>query len=189
VTSTEQGKDDHARPADRRAVDWERPMLMEADTTALARPTVLSAEPNSIAVAEPDNIPVAEPNIDAPAPVDVDVQTANIRAALEGRLAELRVEHATLITDITTEERGLLVADAGDDVVDIGTKAFNREQEISLANAVRERMDQVERALERLEQGGYGWCEGCAEPIPPARLSVYPSATLCVTCKQLAERR
>ncbi|MCW2638319.1 MAG: transcriptional regulator, TraR/DksA family [Dactylosporangium sp.] len=149
-------------------------MLMEADTTALTGPTVLSAEPK---------------NIDTPAPVDADVQTANIRAALQGRLAELRVEHAELITDIMTEERGLLVPDAGDDVVDIGTKAFNREQEISLANAVRERMDQVERALERLEQGGYGWCEGCAEPIPPARLSVYPSATLCVTCKQLAERR
>jgi DnaK suppressor protein len=149
-------------------------MLMEADTTALAGPTVLPAKPNSV---------------DTPYSTGADVQTATIRAALEGRLAELRVEHRALITDITTEERGLLVPDAGDDVVDIGTKAFNREQEISLANAVRERIDQVERALQRLEQGGYGWCEGCAEPIPPARLAVYPSATLCVSCKQLDERR
>jgi DnaK suppressor protein len=157
-------------------------MLMEADTTALTGPTVLSAVPNNVAVAVPNNVAVAVPN-------NVAVQTTNVRAALEERLAELRVEHRELIADITTEERGLLVPDAGDDVVDIGTKAFNREQEISLANAVRERIDQVERALERLKQGGYGWCEGCAEPIPPARLAVYPSATQCVSCKQLDERR
>ncbi|NJC70882.1 TraR/DksA family transcriptional regulator [Planosporangium thailandense] len=152
---------------------------MEADATALAQPTALSAPPSPVEVVKPE--PVAQ--------TSVEVQTANVRAALEERLAELRLEYSSLIADMTTEERGLLVPDAGDDVVDIGTKAFNREQEISLANAVRERIDQVERALERLAQGGYGWCEGCAEPIPPARLAVYPSATLCVTCKQVAERR
>jgi DnaK suppressor protein len=116
-------------------------------------------------------------------------QTAHLRAALEGRLAELRLEHRELVTEMTTEERGLLIPDAGDDVVDIGTKAFTREQEISVANAVLGRIDQVERALERLAHGGYGSCEGCAQPIPPARLAAYPSATLCVACKQRAERR
>ncbi|NJC66724.1 TraR/DksA family transcriptional regulator [Planosporangium flavigriseum] len=173
---------------------------MEADTTALAGPTVLPDAPNGLAVAEPDNAGPAKVDsakvdsakVDSArvgAPTGAEVQTANIRAALEARLAELRLEHRELIADITTEERGLLVPDAGDDVVDIGTKAFNREQEISLANAVQERIEQAERALERLERGGYGWCEGCGEPIPPARLAVYPSATQCVTCKQLDERR
>jgi DnaK suppressor protein len=189
-------------------------MLMEADSTALAEPKATSASPSNGTVASPSNGTVASPSNgtvaspsnDAVASPDggamvgsdgadvvsrssVDVQTANIRAALEERLAELRAEHRELITDITTEERGRLVPDAGDDVVDIGTKAFTREQEISLANAVRERIGQVERALERLTQGGYGWCEGCAEPIPPARLAAYPSATLCVACKQRDERR
>jgi DnaK suppressor protein len=118
-----------------------------------------------------------------------DARMANVRAALEERLAELQVEHHELVAEMTTEERGLLVPDAGDDVVDIGTKTFHREQEISLVNAVRDRMHQVERALGRLAGGGYGECESCAEPIPPARLAAYPSATLCVACKQLDERR
>ncbi|WP_239087984.1 TraR/DksA family transcriptional regulator [Planosporangium mesophilum] len=158
-------------------------MLMEADTTALVGPTVLPASPNAGPLSATKAGPGATP------PSDVEVQTASIRAALQARLEDLRAEHRELVADITTQERGLLVPDAGDDVVDIGTKAFNREQEISLANAVRERIDQVERALERLEKGGYGWCEGCGEPIAAARLAVYPSATLCVTCKQLDERR
>jgi DnaK suppressor protein len=126
---------------------------------------------------------------DATVPAGAEARSANIRVALEERLAELRMEHHGLIADMATEERGLLVPDAGDDVVDIGTKAFTREQEISVANAVLGRIDQVERALDRLAGGGYGSCEGCSQPIPPARLAAYPSATLCVACKKLDERR
>jgi len=122
-------------------------------------------------------------------PQSAEVQTANIRAALEERLGELRGEHAELMAGLTAEERGLLVPDAGDDVVDIGNKAFIREQEMSLAHAVLERIDQVERALGRLAAGDYGHCEGCAQPIAPARLAAFPSATLCVSCKRRAERR
>ena len=47
----------------------------------------------------------------------------------------------------------------------------------------------LERALERLDEGSYGWCERCGNPIPVERLAAFPSATLCVTCKQLEERR
>jgi DnaK suppressor protein len=129
----------------------------------------------------------ADPTVLARA--EADPRTTNIRTALEERLAELRAEHHTLLADITTEERGLLVPDAGDDAIDIGTKTFNREQEISLVNAVGERILQVERALRQLANGAYGRCESCAEPIPPARLAAYPSATLCVGCKARDERR
>ena len=78
---------------------------------------------------------------------------------------------------------------AGDDQADTGTKTFEREQEISLANNILDRITQVERALERLDDGRYGWCERCGNPIPVERLAAFPSATLCVTCKQLEERR
>ena len=54
---------------------------------------------------------------------------------------------------------------------------------------ILERVTQVERALERLDEGSYGWCERCGNPIPVERLAAFPSATLCVTCKQLEERR
>lgn len=37
-------------------------------------------------------------------------------------------------------------------------------------------------ALARLEAGDFGWCEGCGEPIPPARLAIDPCVTRCVAC-------
>ena len=48
---------------------------------------------------------------------------------------------------------------------------------------------QMERAIERVDADTYGRCESCGNPIPKARLQAFPSATLCVTCKQREERR
>ncbi len=115
--------------------------------------------------------------------------TERIRLALKERRQELQVEYDQTLVDITEMQRERLTDSAGDDQADTGTKTFEREQEISLANSIKERITQVERALERLDEGGYGWCERCGNPIPVERLAAFPSATLCVTCKQLEERR
>ncbi|MEM7232698.1 MAG: TraR/DksA family transcriptional regulator [Planctomycetota bacterium] len=45
----------------------------------------------------------------------------------------------------------------------------------------------VARALEKIGDGDYGFCEECAEPILFARLQVQPTARLCVTCQSAAE--
>lgn len=115
-------------------------------------------------------------------------RTRDIRTALEQRLAELRAEHDEAVADLAGEDGGLMVVDAGDDLADIGTKTFTREQELSVVNVMRDRMAQVEHALERLADGRYGHCEGCGESIPAARLAAFPAATLCVACKQRQER-
>lgn len=116
-------------------------------------------------------------------------ETEKIRAALTARRDELRGEYDQTLSEITELQRDRFTDSAGDDQVDTGTKTFEREQEISLANSILERIAQVERALERLDEGGYGWCERCGNPIPVERLAAFPAATLCVTCKQLQERR
>ena len=116
-------------------------------------------------------------------------ETDRIRAALVGRREELRAEHQQTIAEINELQRDRLTDSAGDDQADAGTKTFEREQELSLANGILDRVNQVERALERLDEGGYGWCERCGNQIPVERLAAFPSATLCVTCKQLEERR
>lgn len=125
----------------------------------------------------------------APRTTRSTAETEKIRIALLERLDELKDEYEATVSEITELQRDRLTDSAGDDQADTGTKTFEREQEISLANAIRERVTQVERALERLGEGGYGWCERCGNPIPVERLAAFPSATLCVSCKQLEERR
>jgi len=116
-------------------------------------------------------------------------ETEKIRLALTGRRDELQSEYDQTISDLTELQRDRLTDSAGDDQADTGTKTFEREQEITLANNLLERITQVERAIERLGEGHYGYCERCGNAIPVERLAAFPSATLCVHCKQLEERR
>lgn len=109
--------------------------------------------------------------------------------------ADLRAEVERLRADVATAEEALadLLRDAsdgaGDDQADAGSKNFEREHEMSIANNAREMLLQSERALNRIAAGTYGVCESCGEPIGKARLQVFPRATLCMSCKQKQERR
>lgn len=78
---------------------------------------------------------------------------------------------------------------AGRDPADVGSSNFERDQELSLAHNVREMADQARLALQLFDEGHYGLCEVCGQPIGKGRLQVFPRATLCVTCKQREERR
>jgi len=117
------------------------------------------------------------------------LELAEVRADLESRRSELRQEVDAAISDIAQRQRDGGGDGAGDDQADAGAKTFEREHEISLAHNSRVLLDQVERALQRIATGTYGSCESCGNPIPKARLQAFPSATLCVTCKQREERR
>ena len=108
---------------------------------------------------------------------------------------ELESEIARLTAQISEAEEGIadLLRDsgdgAGDDQADAGTKTFEREHEMSLANNARDLLFQNEQALAKLADGTYGSCERCTNPIGKLRLQAFPRATLCVSCKQLEERR
>jgi RNA polymerase-binding protein DksA len=111
-----------------------------------------------------------------------------VRKELEEQAGELRGEIDTAEAASESLKRDQSSEGSGDEGRR-GTKTFEREHEMSLANNSRDLLVQVERALGRLDAGTYGRCENCGNPIPKARLQAFPRATLCVTCKQREERR
>ena len=111
-----------------------------------------------------------------------------VRAELEADIARLREEISAAEYDLAGLMRDAGEG-AGDDQADAGTKTFEREQEISLANNARGMYEQSVHALERIEDGSYGICESCGSPIGKNRLLAFPRATLCVPCKSKQERR
>jgi RNA polymerase-binding protein DksA len=115
-------------------------------------------------------------------------ELADIRKLLEAEARDLRGE-----IDDAEEQTAALKRDSGGegtgDEADAGSKTFEREHEMSLANNSRDLLLQVERALARLDAGTYGRCENCGKPIPKARLQALPAATMDVACKQREERR
>jgi RNA polymerase-binding transcription factor len=115
-------------------------------------------------------------------------ELAEVRDDLNAQLAELKTEYDEAIAELN-DMQNLARDSAGDDQADTGTKTFEREQELSIAHNRLDLMTQVERAIERINAGTYGICEGCGKSIAKARLQAFPSATLCVECKQREERR
>jgi DnaK suppressor protein len=63
-----------------------------------------------------------------------------------------------------------------------------RSRVISVVRALRANLRWVNRALGKLEHGGYGTCERCGGPISRERLEALPWAILCIRCKQDGER-
>lgn len=53
---------------------------------------------------------------------------------------------------------------------------------VGLLESARADAHQVDDALRRLDEGGYGICAGCGEPIPVERLEARPFAERCVPC-------
>jgi DnaK suppressor protein len=63
-----------------------------------------------------------------------------------------------------------------------GSMAFEFEKELSVDRNTRDLLSQVDNALLAIEDGTYGICSSCGDPIPVARLEAIPHTTLCVTC-------
>jgi RNA polymerase-binding transcription factor DksA len=61
--------------------------------------------------------------------------------------------------------------------------------ELSIVFQMRDRLDRVELALARLENGKYGLCQSCDRPIDPARLEIKPEADLCLNCQLQVEHQ
>jgi DnaK suppressor protein len=110
--------------------------------------------------------------------------TVDARTLLRGLYLELTAEYDEATAEVADVVRA---ADrAGDDDIDAGSKVAQREQQLSLMASIRDRRNQVEHALRRLEEGTYGRCERCDDQIAEERLEVFPMATTCVSCRPVA---
>jgi DnaK suppressor protein len=116
-------------------------------------------------------------------------ETEQIRVVLLARFEDLNTEYEDAVAQ-NQKLRLVEIGDAaGDDQADSGSKTAERDAASSLIRTLLDRRTQAEHALQRLDDGTYGNCEGCHKPIPAERLFVFPSATTCVVCKSNRERR
>jgi len=85
----------------------------------------------------------------------------------------------------TMQEEATVFADPNDRASqesDIALELRNRDRE-------RKLIKKIDEALERIENGEYGYCDGCGVEIGVKRLEARPTATLCIDCKTLEEIR
>ena len=103
-----------------------------------------------------------------------------------------RLEEAR--TDLRRELDAMPLRDADDlgregDQTDQASADSEREFEIQNRERVQMLLRQTERALARLENGTYGYCEDTGEPIDLKRLMAQPTTSLSLTAQQARELR
>lgn len=101
------------------------------------------------------------------------------RGYLKRRLQETREELAQL--DERLESKGDYGMGRGDPLI------VRWELNLALREKIERRAEQLEDALARLDEGDYGICESCGQPIDPERLEVLPGTALCIKCARMAE--
>ena len=105
------------------------------------------------------------------------------------QLSELRGE---LERELTRLRRSIVVSDEATKTVELDQTAVGRLsrmdslQSQGIAKGLRERekirLSLILEALRRMDEGVYGSCDACGEPIAMERLYVFPESTTCVRC-------
>jgi RNA polymerase-binding transcription factor DksA len=113
------------------------------------------------------------------------------RVLLQEEQARLQQIRASLQADPLdgAEERAIVELSMIDQhPADIATDTFEKEKDLSILEHVDAQLVDVDRALDRLEQGTYGTCEACGRRIDDDRLRARPAARFCIDDQQIAER-
>jgi len=109
-------------------------------------------------------------------------------------LLEERQRVVDAIDNIHTENPGSLGDETDEPTYqdnhlgDIATATFDREMASTLEDNSTHVLNEIDAALARVEEGTFGMCKACGNPIDPERLEALPWATLCIADKRKQER-
>jgi phage/conjugal plasmid C-4 type zinc finger TraR family protein len=125
-------------------------------------------------------------NDSSPSPLTAS-QSATLEAALRTRQRDLRADVAS---HLRTQDDPRLVGlrNRMEETDDWAAADAMAAQDIALVSRDLTELANVEQALARLDEGSYGECADCGNPIPYARLVAYPAAKRCVACQERTER-
>ena len=99
--------------------------------------------------------------------------TSSLRAQLESERAQLRGQ----LDQLNGGDEG---PGFDDNFADSGQVAAEQGEVQSLLRQLREQLEEVERALGKMDKGTYGQCEVCGGEIAAARLEAMPAARHCI---------
>ena len=109
-----------------------------------------------------------------PAHIDVDKMHKRLRKKQKELGEQIEVEREKVEPSLT----------ANPDRTEIANEYAYRGRRMSVLSNLQEQLIDVNKALERIEEGSYGICTNCGQPIQAERLEALPEAELCIDCQR-----
>ena len=111
---------------------------------------------------------------------------------LENMKTKLMEQKKTLLDSLADQSEDMKnlvkTVDSGDEA-DVAADVIDRQLLTSIGTQDAIRLQQIENALDRINQDKYGRCIKCGKEIPEERLEVLPYALMCIQCANAEERR
>jgi len=103
---------------------------------------------------------------------------------------QLLKERQELLQDVSNsyETCREIGQDGVPDIGDMSSAAYSRDVLFNVSETQRQRIHDIDVALEQIEKGEYGICMGCGEEISPRRMEVRPFSRYCIECKTDIEK-
>lgn len=118
-------------------------------------------------------------------------QYADLRRRLEEEKSHLEADvqaegeaKQAYTADIADEDRSY-----GNHMADDASGTYEQERHATLQRSMASLLEEVNGALQRMDEGTYGTCEVCGKPIPIERLEALPHATRCIEDQAREDRR
>ena len=118
-------------------------------------------------------------------------QMKQLRQLLITERAKLAEEIKSIARDAATSPR-----DASGDLsaytvhmADMAADTYDRELSMNIASSEQQVLYEIDDALKRLDDGSYGTCQQCNQPIAMSRLKAVPYASLCIECQRAKEQK
>ena len=105
------------------------------------------------------------------------------RCMLVEEMKSLLSEAGKTVTEMTSDSSNF------PDPNDRATQESDRNFELRIRDRERKLINKIKDALNKIETGDFGICEGCGDEIGEARLKVRPVTALCINCKMEAEQK
>lgn len=108
---------------------------------------------------------------------------------MRSKLLELKSEVLESLIAENNDFRAAVEDIGVKDLADIASNDIDARTLEAVGTKDKIRLQQIEAALVRLENGKFGFCVSCGKKIDEARLEAIPYAVMCIDCKSSSERR
>ncbi|OGS06729.1 MAG: hypothetical protein A2270_05555 [Elusimicrobia bacterium RIFOXYA12_FULL_51_18] len=131
------------------------------------------------------NLPATQAPGRTAAPNKVQIFTKKELEEIKFKLDAMRESLSKNVEDKKTLD--MLEPEVGD-TIDQATQSLDKEILFELSDNERKMLDNIDASLRKMDNGIYGICEHCKNPIEKRRLKALPSARYCLPCQSGSEK-